>query len=146
MDQVNTLVGQSGYMVEQSLLMDRSTCPHSHGSGKYLSWPIRLYGRAEPADGRVNLPSQTLVIMTYRIALWSCYRTKTTGDTMALSSDLLKGQCPEIRCHFTISWIEAIWAPDKQAKLVLLKIRFCVTPCRLTLCREQFCLCIEWKN
>ena len=31
-----------------------------------------------------------------------------------------KGQCHEIFCHFFISWIQAIWAPDKQAKIVLL--------------------------
>ena len=37
---------------------------------------------------------------------------------------LLKGQCHEIFCHFFISWIEAIWAPKKQAKMVLLKNLF----------------------
>ena len=36
----------------------------------------------------------------------------------------LKGQCHEIFCHFFISWIEAIWAPEKQAKMVLLKNSF----------------------
>ena len=36
----------------------------------------------------------------------------------------LKGQCHEIFWHFFISWIEAIWAPDKQAKMVLLKSSF----------------------
>ena len=36
----------------------------------------------------------------------------------------LKGQCHEIFWHFFISWIEAIWAPDKQAKMVLLKNSF----------------------
>ena len=38
--------------------------------------------------------------------------------------NFLRGQCHEICCHFFISWIEAIWVPDKQAKMVLLKIRF----------------------
>ena len=33
----------------------------------------------------------------------------------------LKGQCHEIFWHF---WIEATWAPDKQAKMVLLKFSF----------------------
>ena len=37
---------------------------------------------------------------------------------------MLKGQCHEILCHFFISWKEAIWAPDKQANMVLLKNSF----------------------
>ena len=37
----------------------------------------------------------------------------------------LKGQCHEIFWHFFISRIEAIWAPDKQAKMVFLKSLFC---------------------
>ena len=36
----------------------------------------------------------------------------------------LKGQCHEIFCNFIISWIEAIWAPNKQSKMVLLKNSF----------------------
>ena len=36
----------------------------------------------------------------------------------------LKGQCHNIFCHFFISWIKGIWAPDKQAKMVLLKSSF----------------------
>ena len=37
---------------------------------------------------------------------------------------IVKGQCHETFCHFFISWIEAICAPDKQAKMVLLKSLF----------------------
>ena len=37
---------------------------------------------------------------------------------------MLKGQCHEILCDFFISWKEAIWAPDKQANMVLLKKSF----------------------
>ena len=37
---------------------------------------------------------------------------------------MLKGQSHEIFCDFFISWIEAIWAPDKWAKRVLLKNSF----------------------
>ena len=36
---------------------------------------------------------------------------------------LLKGQCHEIFAIF-FSWIKAIWAPDKQAKMVLLNNSF----------------------
>ena len=37
---------------------------------------------------------------------------------------LLKGQCHKIFWNFFISWIEAIWASDKKAKMVLLKSSF----------------------
>ena len=37
---------------------------------------------------------------------------------------VLKRQCNEIFWIFFISWIEAIWAPDKQSKMVLLKNSF----------------------
>ena len=40
------------------------------------------------------------------------------------SLQYLKGQCHEIFWHFFISWIKAIWAPDKQAKIVLFKSSF----------------------
>ena len=36
----------------------------------------------------------------------------------------LKGQCHEIFFHFFISLIEAIWAPNEQSKIVLLKSSF----------------------
>ena len=36
----------------------------------------------------------------------------------------LKGQCHKIFCNFFMSWLEAIWAPNKQAKMVLLKKSF----------------------
>ena len=41
-----------------------------------------------------------------------------------ICSLFLKGQCHKIFCHFFISWIEAIWAPNKQSKMVLLKNSF----------------------
>ena len=34
---------------------------------------------------------------------------------------LLKGQCHEIFYLLFFSWIEPIWAPDKQTKMVFLK-------------------------
>ena len=37
----------------------------------------------------------------------------------------LKAQCHEIFCYFLNPLIEAIWAPDKQVKMVLLKNCFC---------------------
>ena len=37
---------------------------------------------------------------------------------------MLKWQCHENFCHFFILWIEPNWAPDKQAKMVLLKNLF----------------------
>ena len=40
------------------------------------------------------------------------------------SNSALKGQCHEIFCHFFISLIEAIWAPNEQSKMVLLKNSF----------------------
>ena len=39
-------------------------------------------------------------------------------------TECLKGQCHEIFWNFFIAWIEAIWAPDKQAKMVLHKSSF----------------------
>ena len=36
----------------------------------------------------------------------------------------LKGQCHEIFYLYFLLLIEPIWAPDKQAKMVCLKIRF----------------------
>ena len=36
----------------------------------------------------------------------------------------LKGQCREILYLYFVSWIEAIWAPDKQDEMVLVKNSF----------------------
>ena len=60
----------------------------------------------------------------------------------------LKGQCHEIFDLYFFSLIEPIWSPNKQAKMVFLKICFPediriqilknLTPCRLTLCGVNF--------
>ena len=42
----------------------------------------------------------------------------------AISHITLKGQCHEMFDLYFFSLIEPIWAPDKQAKMVFLKIRF----------------------
>ena len=34
------------------------------------------------------------------------------------NSGNLKGQCHEIFNHYFLPWIEPIWAPDKQAKII----------------------------
>ena len=49
-----------------------------------------------------------------------------------LDLSFLKGQCHEIFVIFFISWIEAIRAPEKQAKMVLLKnYFFCKDICEI---------------
>ena len=54
----------------------------------------------------------------------SCASVYTVHKYCRWSRKYLKGQCHEICWHFFISWIKAIWAPDKQAKMVLLKSSF----------------------
>ena len=59
---------------------------------------------------------------------------------------LLKGQCHEIFRHFFISWLEAIWAPDKQAKMFLLKNSFSQRYSRKIRLRAMLAFCLAKTN
>ena len=72
---------------------------------------------------KINLVFKNIVSVWY---LHSCpkvfFSWKILGSRTSRHR-LLKGQCHEIFAIF-FSWIKAIWAPDKQAKMVLLNNSF----------------------